>query len=117
MLKIVSLLLIKPYKLNNVFYTVFFFSVILGRSHYLLYALATAMQPRMLVTFDEDLNSLAVPVRVGMVSESFLYLNYKVSFFKSTLRPFCSIMSNDTSTVFGKSINMCLYIWKHLYCR
>uniref|UniRef100_A0A6M2DYB3 26S proteasome non-ATPase regulatory subunit 2 n=1 Tax=Xenopsylla cheopis TaxID=163159 RepID=A0A6M2DYB3_XENCH len=41
-------------------------NIILGRSHYLLYALATAMQPRMLVTFDEDLNSLAVPVRVGM---------------------------------------------------
>lgn len=42
------------------------FAVILGRSHYLLYTLATAMQPRMLVTFDEDLNQLTVPVRVGM---------------------------------------------------
>lgn len=41
-------------------------SVILGRSHYLLYTLAAAMQPRMLVTFDEDLNPLAVPVRVGL---------------------------------------------------
>lgn len=41
-------------------------TVILGRSHYLLYSLATAMQPRMLVTFDEDLNQLAVPVRVGV---------------------------------------------------
>lgn len=40
--------------------------VILGRSHYLLYSLSTAMQPRMLVTFDEDLNQLAVPVRVGI---------------------------------------------------
>lgn len=38
----------------------------MGRSHYLLYSLATAMQPRMLVTFDEDLNQLAVPVRVGI---------------------------------------------------
>lgn len=40
--------------------------VILGRSHYLLYMLAVAMQPRMLVTFDEKLNPLAVPVRVGL---------------------------------------------------
>lgn len=38
----------------------------MGRSHYLLYTLATAMQPRMLVTFDEELNPLTVPVRVGM---------------------------------------------------
>lgn len=44
------------------------FLVILGRSHYLLYTLTTAMQPRMLVTFDPDLNPLAVPVRVGVVS-------------------------------------------------
>ncbi|GLV43279.1 Regulatory particle non-ATPase 1 [Carabus blaptoides fortunei] len=41
-------------------------NIILGRSHYLLYTLAAAMQPRMLVTFDEDLNPLAVPVRVGL---------------------------------------------------
>lgn len=41
-------------------------TIILGRSHYILYSLATAMQPRMLVTFDEDLNQLAVPVRVGI---------------------------------------------------
>jgi hypothetical protein len=44
------------------------FAVILGRSHYLLFTLAAAMQPRMLVTFDEELNPLAVPVRVGLVS-------------------------------------------------
>lgn len=44
----------------------FFFSVILGKSHYLLYTLVPAMQPRMLVTFDEELNQLQVPVRVGM---------------------------------------------------
>lgn len=43
-----------------------FFVVILGRSHYLLYTLAVAMQPRMLVTFDEKLNPLPVPVRVGL---------------------------------------------------
>ena len=44
------------------------FAVILGRSHYLLFTLAAAMQPRMLVTFDEELNPLPVPVRVGLVS-------------------------------------------------
>ncbi|XP_031849170.1 regulatory particle non-ATPase 1 [Nomia melanderi] len=41
-------------------------NIILGRSHYLLYTLAVAMQPRMLVTFDEKLNPLPVPVRVGL---------------------------------------------------
>lgn len=35
------------------------------KSHYLLYYLVTAIQPRMLITFDEDLKSLPVPVRVG----------------------------------------------------
>merc|ERR1719445_1450473 len=39
-------------------------TTILGKSHYLLYGLATAMQPRMLVTFDEQLNPLPVSVRV-----------------------------------------------------
>lgn len=41
-------------------------NIILGRSHYLLYNLTAAMQPRMLITFDESLKSIAVPVRVGM---------------------------------------------------
>lgn len=41
-------------------------TVILSRSHYLLYTMATAMQPRMLVTFDESLTPLTVPVRVGV---------------------------------------------------
>lgn len=41
-------------------------NLILGRSHYLLYCLVPAMQARMLITFDEDLNQLQVPVRVGM---------------------------------------------------
>merc|ERR1712227_622732 len=40
-------------------------STILGKAHYLLYGLATAMQPRMLVTFDEELSPLPVSVRVG----------------------------------------------------
>uniref|UniRef100_A0A6G1SC44 26S proteasome non-ATPase regulatory subunit 2 n=1 Tax=Aceria tosichella TaxID=561515 RepID=A0A6G1SC44_9ACAR len=38
---------------------------ILQKSHYLLYYLTPAIQPRMLVTFDEELNPLPVDVRVG----------------------------------------------------
>ncbi|KAL0274454.1 UNVERIFIED_CONTAM: hypothetical protein PYX00_006872 [Menopon gallinae] len=41
-------------------------NIILGKSHYILYTLAAAIQPRMLVTFDEKLRPLAVPVRVGL---------------------------------------------------
>ncbi|KAB7504021.1 26S proteasome non-ATPase regulatory subunit 2 [Armadillidium nasatum] len=40
-------------------------TLILGKSHYLIYCLVSAMQPRMLVTFDEKLNPLPVSVRVG----------------------------------------------------
>jgi len=39
--------------------------IILGRSHYLLYLLTTAMYPRMLVTFDEEMRPIPVTVRVG----------------------------------------------------
>ncbi|KAF0918826.1 hypothetical protein E2562_026199 [Oryza meyeriana var. granulata] len=42
-------------------------SIILGKYHYMLYILALAMQPRMLLTVDEDLKPLSVPVRVGQV--------------------------------------------------
>ena len=42
-------------------------AVILGKSHYVLYGLVAAMQPRMLVTFDEELRPLPVSVRVGQV--------------------------------------------------
>lgn len=35
------------------------------KAHYLLYYLVPAIQPRLLITFDEDLNPLTVPVRVG----------------------------------------------------
>lgn len=41
-------------------------NIILGKSHYILYTIAAAIQPRMLVTFDEKLRPLAVPVRVGL---------------------------------------------------
>ncbi|XP_022814100.1 26S proteasome non-ATPase regulatory subunit 2 [Spodoptera litura] len=40
-------------------------NIILGKSHYLLYVLATSMQPRWLVTLDENLQPLNVSVRVG----------------------------------------------------
>eukprot|EP00123_Amoebidium_parasiticum_P014745 comp22625_c0_seq1/m.34770 comp22625_c0_seq1/g.34770 ORF comp22625_c0_seq1/g.34770 comp22625_c0_seq1/m.34770 type:complete len:874 (-) comp22625_c0_seq1:42-2663(-) len=40
-------------------------NTILGKSHYLLYFLAPAVYPRMLTTFDENLQPLQVSVRVG----------------------------------------------------
>jgi len=40
-------------------------NIILGKSHYLLYCLTTAMYPRMLVTFDEEMRAIPVTVRVG----------------------------------------------------
>lgn len=36
-----------------------------GKYHYILYALAAAMKPRMLLTLDEEGALLPVPVRVG----------------------------------------------------
>ena len=38
------------------------------QSHYMLFNLSLAMQPRMLVTFDEKLQPLPVTVRVGQVT-------------------------------------------------
>ncbi|KAG9441817.1 hypothetical protein H6P81_017671 [Aristolochia fimbriata] len=40
-------------------------SIILGKYHYVLYFLVLAMLPRMLMTVDENLKPLTVPVRVG----------------------------------------------------
>ncbi|XP_031092252.1 26S proteasome non-ATPase regulatory subunit 2 homolog A-like [Ipomoea triloba] len=40
-------------------------ALILGEYHYLLYFLSLAMMPRMLMTVDENLKPLSVPVRVG----------------------------------------------------
>jgi len=40
-------------------------TIMLGKSHYLLYTLVTAMYPRWLVTLDEQLEPLPVSVRVG----------------------------------------------------
>lgn len=51
-------------------FTSVFPPVILGKSHYILYGLVAAMQPRMLVTFDEELRPLPVSVRVGQVRGS-----------------------------------------------
>lgn len=42
---------------------------ILSQSHYLLFYLVTAMNPRMLITLDENLNALPVTVRVGQAVE------------------------------------------------
>ncbi|KAG0274238.1 proteasome regulatory particle base subunit [Linnemannia exigua] len=40
-------------------------TLILGRHHYLLYSLVTAMYPRFLITLNEELENEAVAVRVG----------------------------------------------------
>ncbi|KAI8377981.1 armadillo-type protein [Radiomyces spectabilis] len=40
-------------------------SFIFGKWHYMLYSLVTAMYPRFLITFDENLQNLPVTVRVG----------------------------------------------------
>ncbi|PNX61845.1 26S proteasome non-ATPase regulatory subunit 2 1a-like protein [Trifolium pratense] len=40
-------------------------AMVLGKYHYILYFLVLAMQPRMLLTLDENLKPISVPVRVG----------------------------------------------------
>ncbi|KAH0941186.1 hypothetical protein HID58_000823 [Brassica napus] len=40
-------------------------SIILGKYHYVLYFIVLAMQPRMMLTVDENLKPISVPVRVG----------------------------------------------------
>merc|ERR1712066_818613 len=40
-------------------------NTILSKSHYLLFNIVPAMRPRWLVTLDEDLKEIKVPVRVG----------------------------------------------------
>ena len=58
--------------------------IILGQYHYMLYMIAPAMQPRMLVTLDQDLKPLPVSVRVGQVCLELLCIwNMKVISFES----------------------------------
>jgi 26S proteasome regulatory subunit N1 len=45
-------------------------NTILEKHHYLLFSAVAAMNPRMLVTLDEDLNPLPVTVRVGQAVET-----------------------------------------------
>lgn len=45
-------------------------NIILSKHHYMLYCLVSAMYPRMLMTFDEDLKHLPVPVRVGQAVDT-----------------------------------------------
>mmetsp|Transcript_89131 Transcript_89131/g.277051 ORF Transcript_89131/g.277051 Transcript_89131/m.277051 type:complete len:880 (+) Transcript_89131:2-2641(+) len=40
-------------------------NTILGKSHYMLFNIVPAMRPRWLITVDEDMKELKVPVRVG----------------------------------------------------
>ncbi|KAG5040169.1 hypothetical protein JHK82_012293 [Glycine max] len=42
-------------------------AIVLGKYHYVFYFLVLAMQPRMLLTVNENLKPLSVPVRVGQV--------------------------------------------------
>lgn len=48
-------------------YNTLVFLVIFGKRHYLIYSLAAAMQPRWLMTLDENMEQISVPVRVGQV--------------------------------------------------
>lgn len=43
-----------------------------GSLHYLLYSLSLAMQPRFLMTVDEDLQPVQVSVRVGQAVSSYI---------------------------------------------
>jgi len=45
-------------------------NTILGKSHYLLFNIVPAMRPRWLVTLDEDLKEIKVPVRVGQAVDT-----------------------------------------------
>jgi len=47
-----------------------FKGLILKNAHYMLYCLASAMYPRMLMTFDENLRPLPVSVRVGQAVDT-----------------------------------------------
>jgi len=47
-----------------------FKNIVLSKSHYLLYSLVEAIYPRMLMTFDENLKPLPVPVRVGQAVDT-----------------------------------------------
>jgi 26S proteasome regulatory subunit N1 len=45
-------------------------NLLLSKAHYLLYTLVNAMFPRMLMTLDEDLKPINVPVRVGQAVDT-----------------------------------------------
>jgi len=47
-----------------------FKGLILAEAHYLLYTLSTAMAPRMLLTLDENLKHIKIPVRVGQAVDT-----------------------------------------------
>ena len=58
---------------------------ILSTGHYMLYYLTPAIQPRMLVTFDEALQPVSVSVRVGQV-RLFIIINSKTKIVPSGCR-------------------------------
>src|SRR5580700_1050159 len=61
--------IMSPVALAGLLTTLFAFTdvktLILGRHHYLLYSLVTAMYPRFLITLNKELENEAVAVRVG----------------------------------------------------
>jgi 26S proteasome regulatory subunit N1 len=53
-------------------------STLAGPHHYLLFTLATAMKPRMLMTLDEKGALLPVPVRVGLAVDVVAQVGFRV---------------------------------------
>jgi 26S proteasome regulatory subunit N1 len=47
-----------------------FKNTILGKSHYMLFCIVSALYPRMLMTFDENLKPVPIPVRVGQAVDT-----------------------------------------------
>jgi hypothetical protein len=73
------------------------FTVILDKSHWMLYFLVTAMYPRFLITLDEELNNLPVTCRVGQVRLYFSVLVYPPLI--STLRRPSTLLGKQESHV------------------
>lgn len=65
-------------------------STLTGKHPHLLYLLASAMRPRMLLTLDEDLMVLPVSVRVGQAVDTVAQVRFKKSSFSASL---CSLAS------------------------
>lgn len=85
-----------------------FFLAIVGKYHYLLYFIALAIQPRMLVTFDESLRPLPVPVRVGQV-------NGPSPFERNLLKLFISRQSMSSAKPVNRKQSLVFKHTQHLF--